>query len=89
MWLRSVAGALRDALRAGDDAYRIGGDEFALLLPETDPDSAGVLMTRVAEAGSPPLSWGAAGFPGDGDDGEALLRLADDRLYASRRSRHW
>jgi diguanylate cyclase (GGDEF)-like protein len=88
-WLRSLAGALRDALRAGDDAYRVGGDEFALLLPETDPVDAAVLMARVTALGAPPNSWGAAGFPDDGDDADTLLRVADDRLYERRRTRSW
>jgi diguanylate cyclase (GGDEF)-like protein len=88
-WLRSLAGALCDSLRAGDDAYRVGGDEFALLLPETDPGDAGALLARVAALGAPPHSWGAAGYPDDGDGGEALLRVADERLYERRRSREW
>jgi diguanylate cyclase (GGDEF)-like protein len=86
-WLRSVAGALRDAMRVGDEAYRTGGDEFALLLPETGSDHAASLMARVTASGAPPLSWGAAGFPSDGEDCETLLRVADDRLYEGRRAR--
>ena len=82
--LQAVAAAMRDALRAGDDAYRIGGDEFALVLPETDSRAVPPLMRRITESGPPPFSWGAAGFGIDGDQADVLLRTADRRLYASR-----
>ena len=46
--LCEVGARLRAGLRAGDAAFRIGGDEFALLLPETTAEQAAVVAARVA-----------------------------------------
>jgi diguanylate cyclase (GGDEF)-like protein len=91
--LQLAATTLRKTLRASDFAFRIGGDEFALLLPQTDPEQAGTLCKRVRtqyEAEISPLKldlgvtldYGAAVYPQDGDQKGALLSLADERLYA-------
>src|SRR5208282_3107021 len=45
--LTAAATTLRKALRTSDSAFRIGGDEFALLLPQTDPAQALALSRRV------------------------------------------
>ncbi len=45
--LQLAAATLRKTLRASDFAFRIGGDEFALLLPQTDPEQATTLCRRV------------------------------------------
>lgn len=82
--LRALAGALRDLLRASDDAYRIGGDEFVVLLPETGPEEAKAVLDRAVESGTPPFSSGIASFPHDGQDADHLLGLADRRLRQSR-----
>jgi diguanylate cyclase (GGDEF)-like protein len=84
LYLRSLANAFGDVLRSGDEAYRIGGDEFVVLLPETAEARAAVVAERVLEAGAPPFSWGAATFGSDGEEPEELLALADQRLYARR-----
>ena len=84
LYLRALATAMAGVLRSGDEAYRIGGDEFVVLLPETSEARAEVVAERVAEAGAPPFSWGAATFGPDGEDPEELLSLADQRLYARR-----
>jgi diguanylate cyclase (GGDEF)-like protein len=84
LYLRSLANAFGDVLRSGDEAYRIGGDEFVVLLPETAEARAAVVAERVVEAGAPPFSWGAATFGPDGEELEELLALADQRLYARR-----
>ena len=45
--LQLAATTLRKTLRASDFAFRIGGDEFALLLPQTDPEQAITLCRRI------------------------------------------
>ena len=45
--LRMAASTLRRTLRASDFAFRIGGDEFALLLPQTEPEQAMTLCRRL------------------------------------------
>ena len=82
--LRALGEALEAARRAGDQAYRIGGDEFLLMLPDTDHDEAKRLVERVS-AGAPSFGWGSATFPFDGHRGAALIQLADQRLLGNRR----
>jgi diguanylate cyclase (GGDEF)-like protein len=90
--LQLAAATLRKTLRASDFAFRIGGDEFALLLPLTDPEQAITLCRRVRtqyETDIRPLrlelgvtlDFGVAVHPQDGDQKSALLGLADQRLY--------
>ncbi|HXY77183.1 MAG TPA: GGDEF domain-containing protein [Candidatus Acidoferrales bacterium] len=91
--LQIAATTLRTTLRASDFAFRIGGDEFALLLPETDAEQAITLCRRVRteyENQLRPLKmgidvtldFGVAVHPQDGDQKAALLGVADERLYA-------
>lgn len=86
--LCDLAEAMRSSLRRGDVAYRIGGDEFVMLLTETDSERDTGAPERVVErmqaAGAPPFSWGAATYPGDGQTAEQLMRVADQRLLDSR-----
>ncbi len=89
-------------MRTSDYAFRIGGDEFALLLPQSDAEQATILGRRLqtnfnaAVAGfnfDLPLAidFGLAIYPQDGDRMSDLLRAADQRLYqmkgTSRRDR--
>ena len=93
--LRLAANNLRKTLRASDFAFRIGGDEFALLLPQTDPEQAATLCRRVRgnfEAEVAPLQmkigvtldFGVAVHPRDADTKEGLIDAADKQLYALR-----
>jgi diguanylate cyclase (GGDEF)-like protein len=95
--LQMAAATLRKTMRASDFAFRIGGDEFALLLPQTDPEQATILCRRVRahfESEMAPLKldvpvtldFGVAVHPQDGDEKEGLLRLADERLYQLKRA---
>ena len=95
--LQLAAATLRKTLRASDFAFRIGGDEFALLLPQTDPEQAITLCRRVRtqyETDIRPLKmdvgvtldFGVAVHPQDGDQKSALLSLADQRLYELKNS---
>jgi len=86
-YLKSLAQALRNALRIGDTAYRIGGDEFVVLLPETDEGRAAAVAQRVLAEGGPNFSWGSVTYPDDGEDLDELIDLADKRLFDQRRVR--
>ena len=75
-------------LREVDTAARFGGDEFALVLPETGHEAAqrvaGRVAERVAQDGEKPaitVSLGVAVYPQDGATLEMLLNAADRALY--------
>lgn len=82
--LRRLARAIRVSARSEDGGYRIGGDEFALILPDAvvlEPDE---LVRRLRDAGAPSVSIGMASAPPD--DSDDLAAVADERLYARRRA---
>jgi diguanylate cyclase (GGDEF)-like protein len=93
--LAGVGTALRSVLRARDFAGRNGGEEFAVLLPDTDIAAALEIAERVRAAiaevtlpgtGVPvTVSIGVAGFPGHASTLERLDRLADAALYVAKR----
>ena len=95
--LQLAAATLRKTLRASDFAFRIGGDEFALLLPQTDPEQALTLCRRVraqyegdihslkVDPGVT-LDFGIAVQPQDGEQKSTLMGLADERLYQLKHS---
>ena len=88
-------GALLDgAIRRSDLAFRIGGDEFALLLPETDEAKVRSVVERIANGFHASdqaflkglrASFGVAVFPRDGDDPERIFRAADLAMYSAKR----
>lgn len=95
--LQAAASSLRKTLRTSDYAFRIGGDEFAVLLPQADPEQAATLGRRLRanyESAILPmkldvplaLDYGVAVFPEDGDQREALIQVADQRLYQLKNS---
>jgi diguanylate cyclase (GGDEF)-like protein len=89
--LRAVAEALAQSCRASDLAFRIGGDEFALLLPETGRAEADAVVERAREAISGidarvSTSVGQATWPEDGGSKDVLLAHADAGLYAMKNS---
>src|SRR6267378_3882519 len=97
--LRAAAATLKKALRTSDYAFRIGGDEFALILPQTDAAQALALARRVetvfAEMLQPlqltvgvSMDHGVANFPQDGEQADQLIRIADERLYRLKHTNH-
>ncbi len=89
-----LADALCVSCRDIDTAARFGGDEFALVLPETGAEPAGLVAQRIcntlaSDGGEPRLSVsvGAAIYPQDGQAIEALLTAADVALYAMKAKR--
>lgn len=83
--LKGLATSLTAALRTEDSAYRLGGDEFILSLPETDAAQAPSLVRRIESNGAPPFSWGLSTFPIDAPDTDGLTAAADRRLLEWRR----
>jgi diguanylate cyclase (GGDEF)-like protein/PAS domain S-box-containing protein len=84
-----VAQILKDCCRSIDTAARHGGDEFAVVLPETSAASAALVARRIfelleAEAEQPQVSvsLGIASYPADADGIGTLLQTADKALYA-------
>jgi diguanylate cyclase (GGDEF)-like protein len=87
--LRSAAGAIAAACRASDAAFRVGGDEFALVLPGADRAAATDVGLRAAEAlgrvaHRDGASFGIATHPHDASARDALLEIADARMYAAK-----
>jgi diguanylate cyclase (GGDEF)-like protein len=89
--LRVLGNELRQSLRAGDVAARVGGDEFALLLANGGPEMASSLVDRVEATVNDVLVDASVGFsagvavaPDEASDVGAIYRLADSRLYASK-----
>jgi diguanylate cyclase (GGDEF)-like protein len=94
--LRGLVERLLPHLRATDQLFRYGGDEFVLMLPNTSKPEAMLIAQRLLEqvcrapfAGAPPLSLslsiGVATLPEDGGDPETLFEAADQRSYRAKR----
>jgi diguanylate cyclase (GGDEF)-like protein len=95
--LRCVARASLEATRGSDISCRTGGDEFAILLPQTERNSAEVLAERIARIfeeyansiapnTAVGIDYGIAIFPEDGNEAATLFASADKALYAKK---HW
>lgn len=92
--LAEVCRLVKRELRLIDSAFRYGGDEFILMLPQTSGENALVVVRRVQEAlngaGFPDggggilhmtASYGVASFPADGTTPQDLLHASDEAMY--------
>ena len=91
--LRALGRSIRGSIRTVDSAYRYGGDEFLVLLPETDYAGAFVVAEKIrgeaeemgfrleAEGASTSVSIGLVSHPEDGGTADELVRAADRAMY--------
>jgi diguanylate cyclase (GGDEF)-like protein len=96
--LSAVGTVVADGVRRIDTAARYGGDEFVVLLPETDPTGAFVLAEKIRigvneldlelsdDTIRPSLSVGVVSYPEDGSTADELMISADRAMYASKRA---
>jgi diguanylate cyclase (GGDEF)-like protein len=96
--LREIARRLQASIRGGDTVARIAGDEFALVLGDlARAEDAALVAQKILDRLSAPVtiaghelfvtaSIGAAVFPADGDNAEALLGAADAAMYRAKQS---
>jgi diguanylate cyclase (GGDEF)-like protein len=98
--LRDIGKIVRSGIRDHDVAFRIGGDEFVVVLPGCSPEAADKLAERLTDlvdarsrsfhvVPAPGLSIGVSSLSRLSEPGsEALLRDADRRLYETKTARH-
>ena len=86
--LQDLSRALRAAVRDTDAVYRVGGDEFVVLIPFSGTGGAAAAMQRAKVEGAPTFSWGAASLSmlPAGAEVDQLIEMADASLYATRRN---
>jgi diguanylate cyclase (GGDEF)-like protein/putative nucleotidyltransferase with HDIG domain len=91
--LRCVGETLSHSRRESDAAARIGGEEFAILLPDTDEQGAYLAAERIRAQiqkacanlpGQLTISVGVATFPQHGREGDSLMRAADSAVYMAK-----
>ena len=94
--LREIAQLFAQQVRSWDLVAKYGGDEFTIILPQTERPGATTVGERLraaveahafplADRGAITVSLGIAAFPGDGDTGSTLIESADRALYRAKR----
>jgi diguanylate cyclase (GGDEF)-like protein/PAS domain S-box-containing protein len=98
--LLAIAERMRNTLRQSEHLYRLGGDEFTLLMPGGDAQSAGKLGERLIQALSQPFDFngtridfvtpsiGIALYPEHADSPSALINAADQAMYRAKQVRN-
>ena len=96
--LKVVSTRIRDCLRKSDLLFRMGGDEFMVVMPEiAAPENAAHVARRIIAAVAAPVSIyeheltvgatiGIAVFPGDGDSADVLVKNADAAMYSAKQA---
>ena len=98
MLLQEIGARLQSELRQSDTIARMGGDEFAVLLPGTDGETARDVARRLVDSLAQPFdtqglslqieaSIGIAMFPDDGKDASDVIQRADVAMYVAKRER--
>ncbi|HYA31601.1 MAG TPA: sensor domain-containing diguanylate cyclase, partial [Thermodesulfovibrionales bacterium] len=96
--LKTIANIARESLRSIDIVARFGGEEFSIIMPQTDKDKALLVTERVRTniRDFMPMNWktfprdkitvsvGLATFPAEGTDAKVLIRSADKALYRAK-----
>lgn len=91
--IKHIANVLRRNVRDVDTVGRHGGEEFVVLLPETDLQHARMVAERICTAirekpvegvGTITATLGLATCPNDAQDGQSLFQLADEALYLAK-----
>jgi diguanylate cyclase (GGDEF)-like protein len=96
--LKSISGIAKDSLRIIDVIARFGGEEFAVIMPQTEKEEAFTVVERIRKAvrGMLPRTWkkfpkneiticiGVSTFPIDGKNRVDLIRNADKALYCAK-----
>jgi two-component system cell cycle response regulator len=91
--LRKLGGALDEAVGEDGSAYRIGGDEFCVLLTcererfDAVSRAAAQALTATGPGFAVSSSWGSVEIPTEETEASAALQLADTRMYAQKESR--
>lgn len=98
--LTTIADLLKKNIRNIDVAARFGGEEFSLILVESDKEAAGIVAHKIKKLvedfpfqyqntqpnGNLTISMGVATFPEDGFDSEEIVSRADQRLYRAKQN---
>lgn len=95
--LRQIGLRLRKCLRESDTIARVGGDEFAVMLPNTHLEGASLITRKILKALETPFalndatvevggSIGIALYPDHGEEGDLLFQQADKAMYAAKQA---